>query len=335
MKYSKFKSGLLFLLCSWMSLGLVSCGDHGDNQRMSSLQEWMRPNGKCKVLSTTAMVGDVVARVGGDAIDHISLIMGEIDPHSYELVKGDDEKLSLADLLFYNGLGLEHGASLRYRIEKHPHAVALGDSIKDLHPEKILYREGRVDPHIWMDMELWSVAIDAIVQALARAVPGEEEAFRGRGELLKEEILSTHREIQEKMRSIPAAKRFLVTSHDAFHYFTRAYLADKEELEKEEWKERCHAPEGLAPDGQISPADIQSIVHHLLSYRIESVFAESNVSPDTLRKIIEACGKKSLHVRMAKEPLYGDAMGSSSSYRAMMTKNAEVLAITWLEEDKK
>src|SRR5262245_55176684 len=95
----------LALLC----LILISCGGtNNDNSK-----DWNAKNGKVKVLGTTAMITDLVKQIGGDRIDVITLIQGELDPHSYQLVKGDDEKLKTADLIIYSGLNLEHGPSLK------------------------------------------------------------------------------------------------------------------------------------------------------------------------------------------------------------------------------
>src|SRR5690349_13398984 len=116
----------------------------------SAMEIWAMQNGKLKILSTTAMVDDIVGQIGKERIDHIPLITGEIDPHSYELVKGDDEKLSLATIIFYNGLGLEHGASLRYQIEHHRNAIGVGNFILEKQPNLILYSDKEIDPHIWM-----------------------------------------------------------------------------------------------------------------------------------------------------------------------------------------
>ena len=116
--WKKIYWGPLFVL--FLSLG--ACRGGG----LSPSQDWESPNGKVKILSTTQMIDDVVGQIGGDRVDHICLIEGEIDPHSYELVKGDDEKIGFAQLFFYNGLGLEHGASLHYQIAQHPHAVDSG-----------------------------------------------------------------------------------------------------------------------------------------------------------------------------------------------------------------
>ncbi len=324
----KWKKGLYFLL--GLPFLLMGCGGQAQKEGSSAFNEWMKPNGKLKVLSTTAMIDDLVAKVGGEKIDHLSLIIGEIDPHSYELVKGDDEKLSQADVLFHNGLGLEHGASLRYRIEHHSKAVALGDKIRSLHPEKILYRNGQIDPHIWMDVELWSNAIDPIVVALSEAMPEDAELFAANGKALKEELLQVHGKIKNQLQALSPHKRFLVTSHDAFHYFTRGYLAEENE---EHWEQRFNAPEGLVPEGQISPADIRAVIDHLLRFQVNRVFPESNVNRDALRKIVEACRSHGLAVAIADRPLHGDAMGppgsATDSYVKMMQHNADVLVEAW------
>lgn len=302
----------------------------GSSNQASSLQEWMQNNGKVKVLSTTAMIHDLASKIGGDRIDALCLIIGEIDPHSYELVKGDDEKFERADLLFHNGLRLEHGASLHHRILKHPSSVAIGDKIQKLHPEKILWKKTQIDPHIWMDVELWSCAIPIIEEALSLKMPESAEYFHKRAEGLREELLLVHQTIKNRLKNIEEEKRYLVTSHDAFEYFTKAYLRKENE---EDWQKRFAAPEGLAPEGQISPRDIQMVIDHLLRYQIHEVFPESNVSRDALKKIAEACENLGFHVKIIEEPLHGDAMGKGGSdadgYLKMMLHNAEVLSSAW------
>lgn len=274
------------------------------------------------------MIDDLVGRIVGERAHHHPLIQGEIDPHSYELVKGDDEKIALASLILYNGLGLEHGASLRYHIEHHPHAVGVGDAVQARFPEMLLFIDGQVDPHIWMDISLWSLIVDPIVEALVRMDAEGEALYRANAEALKEQMQSAHQRIVEKLADVPVPMRFLVTSHDAFQYFARAYLAPLEERSSAQWKERCAAPEGIAPDGQLSAADIQRIAQHTIAHRIPVLFPESNVSPDALRKIAHVCQKKGWALRFSKEPLFGDAMGTHS-YFAMIEHNADVLVRTW------
>src|SRR5262245_31645252 len=99
-----------------------------------------------KILCTIAQIGNLVSKIGGERVEVCVLVRGELNPHSYELVKGDDEKIGGADLLFYNGLGLEHGASLSAMLRSHPNGFAIGDCIADLHPEKILWVDQMKDP---------------------------------------------------------------------------------------------------------------------------------------------------------------------------------------------
>jgi len=281
------------------------------------------------------MINDIVGLIGKERIEHIPLITGEIDPHSYELVKGDDEKLSLATIIFYNGLGLEHGASLRYQLEHRRNAVGVGNILLEKHPERILYVDKEIDPHIWMDISLWSGIIEPVVEALSQADPDGKKIYQENGERLLEKMSQEHRNIYEECQRISKEKRFLVTSHDAFNYFTRAYLASTEEKASEHWKNRCHAPEGLAPDGQLSASDIQKIVDHLIQYQIQTVFPESNVSRDSLKKVMHACAQKGLKVTLSNAALYGDAMGplqsDADTYLKMIRHNANVLIEAWNE----
>jgi len=290
----------------------------------------MANNGKVKVLATTAIIDDLVDQIGGEFIDHISLITGELDPHSYELVKGDDEKLSFAQIVFYNELGLEHGASLHYSLDHHPHAIALGNSVIHDHPEKILKIDREVDPHIWMDISLWINAIDPIVEALSVADREHALVFQKNGEIVREKMRLMDEKIQRLMQQISEEKRYLVTSHDAFNYFTRRYLANKNE---EDWNKRCAAPEGLSPEGQLSTAHIIRIVHHLALYKIKVIFLESNVSRDSIKKVAMVCKEKGMEVALSKEVLYGDTLGAKGSgaetYLQMMEYNAELLFKEW------
>lgn len=326
---------LVFLFFCILSLGGCS-KDPASCRESSAFESWMADNGKIKVLSTTGMIDDLVREIGRERVDHLALIVGEIDPHSYELVKGDDEKLSSAQIIFFNGLGLEHGASLRYRLENHAHAVALGEEIRKQCPTCIIKVEKAFDPHVWMDISLWSLAIDPIVAALAEADPEYAEFYRRNGRELHSEMERVDKQVYEELQKIPSNKRFLVTSHDAFNYFARRYLANDEERANGTWKKRFDAPEGLAPEGQLSSKDIQHIIDHLCQYQIGVLFPESNVSRDSLRKIASACLEKGIKIKISQEVLYGDAEGplgsDADSYLKMMVHNGHVLESEWAHE---
>lgn len=301
----------------------------GCSQDASSGDAWSKQGGQIKVLSTTTMIDDVVGKIGKDRISHAPLIQGEIDPHSYELVKGDDEKIILASIVFCNGLGLEHGASLRYHLQHHPNSIAVGDIIRERQPADILIRKGQLDPHVWMDISLWITIVDPIVEALSKVDPEGASYYETNAKELKNEMERLDREILDKLSKISPSKRYLVTSHDAFNYFTRRYLKEGEE----NWNVRFRAPEGLAPDGQLSCTDIQGIIDHLCQYHIPVVFSESNVSKDSLKKIVSACREKGLKVKIATKTLHADALGGPESgadtYLKMMESNVKVLLDEW------
>lgn len=315
------------ILTAILAFCFISC--ERVDVRSKQNHEWMTSEGKIKVLSTTAMINDLVKHIAKDKASVATLIQGNLDPHSYQLVKGDDEKLKNATVIFYNGLGLEHGASLQHSLESNPKAIPLGNLIQKKFPDKIYYVQNQIDPHIWMDLSLFSTSIPDIVEKLSEADPENKDFYRDNGDALLKELTGVHEGIKRKLHQIPAEKRYLVTSHDAFNYFARAYLAEPEELKDNSWEIRFQAPEGLAPDSQLSSKDIQHILDHLAKYQIGVIFPESNVSQDSIQKIINAGTQKGLTVRIANEPLYGDAMGPPGSpgetYPKMIEHNAEVI----------
>lgn len=315
-----------FFSLMWLLLA-VSCNTSQDYE---AVKEWMQPNGKIKVLSTTAMINNLVQEVAKEHADTLTLIRGDLDPHSYQLVKGDDEKLQTADIIFANGLGLEHGASLQHHLHSSSKTVFLGDLIFKNNPNLIIYFNGQLDPHIWMDISLWSNAVRFIVSELSAKDPEHAEEFARNGEKLQELMLLQHQAVKDILHEVPERKRYLVTSHDAFNYFTKAYLAENGESKGDLWQKRFAAPEGLAPDSQLNPYDIQMIIDHLQKYKIRVLFPESNVSRDSIRKIVAAGKEKGLDVTIATDYLYGDAMGKPGSdgdtYLKMIMHNARTIS---------
>lgn len=319
----------IFLKFFFVILTLLTGCFQNEERGRTPMDDFIASNGKIKVLSTTSIIDDLVSHIGGEYIDHISLVVGELDPHSYELVKGDDEKLHLAQIVFYNGLGLEHGASLHYRLQQHPNAISLGGKIADLHPERLIRVDGVIDPHLWMDLSLWIYAVDSIVETLSNLDPNHTAIFQQNGEMVREKMGQLDFKIEALLQQIPSEKRYLVTSHDAFNYFTKRYLVDSDG----NWLERFAAPEGLSPESQLSTRHISQIVDYLALYQVKVLFPESNVSRDSLKKILFACREKGMEVTLSSEVLYGDAMGGKGSgaenYLEMMEHNAEVLFKEW------
>ncbi len=323
------KWAMLFFFIS--ALCFFGCQKKEQKDLFLNFQNWIEGQGKLRVLSTTAMIGDLVSQIGGEKIVHLSLIVGDLDPHSYELMKGDDEKIRNADLIFYNGLGLEHGASIKHHLEKNDKAVALGDFLLKFHENQLVKIDGQIDPHIWMDITLFAKLVDPIVENLSQKLPLERSYFEKKGKEVKERLLKKDLILFEKIQQVPQDKRFLVTSHDAYHYFCKRYLADDKE---NDWIFRVQAPEGLAPDGQMSVLDIRKVSDFLCKHQISVVFPESNINSDALRKIIKVCQARKHRVRIAKSPLYGDSMGTANSYLEMIEHNIDILVSHFLREQE-
>ncbi len=314
------------LFCYFFFLWQVACTTP---ERQGELSQWMRSD-KIRVLSTTAMIGDLVRGIGGDLVCDLVLIQGELDPHSYELVKGDAEKFQAADLVFYHGLGLEHGASLLQILHHLPNSAGVADLVFQQAGEKILPADcshdtscacGGYDPHIWMDASLWLEASCAVENVLSSRFPEHREVFHQNALVLQKRLKDLHLMIRQEVQQIPEEKRYVITSHDAFNYFARAYLLD---ADKTSWKVRFQAPAGLAPDGKLTWKAIENMVLFAEKFSIATVFPESNVSKDSLRKIVQCAEKRGLKIEIAPDVLYGDAMGPHT-YFSMMEHNAKTL----------
>lgn len=286
-----------------------------------------------RILSTIAPIEVLVSAIGGDRIKSECLIVGELDPHSYQLVKGDREKMRRAHLVVYLGLGLEHGPSLAASLQSSANGVCLGEWMLAHHSNGILRSKGSLDPHIWMDIGLWSGFLEIICRQLTELMPQFGGEFQERTTKIRREFDDMHCQVRELMQRIPDEQRFLVTTHDAFRYFARAYLAGPCELDDASWKERVMSPEGLAPESQISLKQMQKTLEYLARHRVGVVFAESNVNHQSLAKIVQSARAKNVPVQLATKRLYGDTMPpyaiGPKGYRAyleMIHYNAEIIS---------
>ena len=282
---------------------------------------------KIKVVSTTAMISEIVNQIGQDKIESVCLIQGDIDPHSYELVKGDQAKLSSASVIFYQGLGLEHGASLVSYLKSQNKAFAVGDVLQNNHADRLIYHDGYLDPHVWLDLDLWEKTVPFIKAKLTEIDPENKDFYEMNAQALSLKMQMLDVDIQTLLKEVPDNKRYLVTAHSAFSYFTKRYIH-----QHESWHERCMAPEGLAPEAQISLYDIEKVVAYISAHNIGIIFSESNVSKDAINKILDVCKKSGHKVKLADSPLFGDALFNEKGYLDMMWHNATLLHQAWHEQ---
>jgi len=294
-------------------LSLFLCGCSFINERAAKARAWFQEDGKIHVVASTSMVADLVRMVGKERVVVWTLIGPGHDPHSYELVKGDSDFLERADLIVFNGLGLEHGASMQGISSK---AFAVGEHL--IGSGRLIYDEGTaLDPHIWMDVALWSEGLEPLANRLAQLEPEALEFFHANAQVARGDLLRLHRDMREKLMGLPEEKRYLVTAHDAFRYFTRAYLG-------ENWEGRLAAAEGLSPHGQVSLADLQDVAHFIREHRVGTIFPESYLSRAFLEKLLHGLGAKS---RVSDVGLCADTMLEEADFDYMesMRHNARVI----------
>lgn len=244
-------------------------------------------------VTTTTMITAMVQDVGGDDIEVIGLMGPAVDPHLYKPSAHDTAKLRQADLIFYNGLMLEGrmGELFAKLSRKGNKIYAVSSNI----PKNLLLEppemNGHYDPHIWFDPSMWSTCVDVVVAALSTHSPEKKASFEARGEALKEKIKNTNNWANNKIAGLPPEKRILVTSHDAYNYFGRAYSF------------QVVGVQGISTVSEAGLADIASTVDFIKAKGVKAVFIESSVSPATIGRI-----GKDAHAKIGGE-LFSDAMG--------------------------
>lgn len=253
------------------------------------------------VVATIAQIGQPLSVIA-DGRAKIVTLMGEgVDPHLYRLTRSDVAKLAGADLVLYNGLHLEaQMIDMMERFSRRLPVVAVGDVLVG---GKLLPWQGQTyDPHVWMTPDLWAKALGAAVDALADLDPANAAHYRRNAEGYFAKLETLDREARKAVASIPEKSRALVTAHDAFGYFGRAYDID------------VLAIQGISTESEAGIRRIEELVSTLVSRRIGAVFVETSVSGRNVRALIEGARARGHEVRIGGL-LFSDAMGAPGTYR--------------------
>ncbi|MBM3876957.1 MAG: ABC transporter substrate-binding protein [Verrucomicrobia bacterium] len=258
------------------------------------LPESRAAGAKIKVAATVSMVTDLVKQVGGDRIEVAGLMGAGVDPHLYKATAADVVKLQQADVIFYNGLVLEGKMQDVFaklaRTKKF--VYPLSESIpveKLLEPPEF---EGHYDPHVWFDVTLWAMCADTVVKGLGEFSPKDKPYFERRGEEVRSKLAALHEWALKKSAELPKEKRILVTSHDAYNYFGRAYGFQVVGLQ------------GVSTVTEAGLKDMAKLVDFIKKHKVKAVFVESSVSPAAIKRI-----SQDAKVKVGGE-LFSDAMGT-------------------------
>ena len=246
-------------------------------------------SGKLKVTTTVNMVSDLVREIAGEHVEVSELMGPGVDPHLFKASAGDVDKLMNADVVFYVGLLLE--GKIQGTLEKVESAYAVTSKIDTKRLDKPEEFEGHFDPHIWFDVTLWVDTVDAVVEGLSKADSAHAADYKKNGEATKAKMNALHEWSLEKVKELPEAKRILITSHDAYNYFGRAYGFKVVGLQ------------GISTVSEASLADVAKMVDFIKANKVKAVFVESSVSPAAIKRISEDSGA------VIGGELFSDAMG--------------------------
>jgi len=253
-------------------------------------QVWARPT----VVTTTTQVTDMVKEIAGDTIEVIGLMGPGVDPHLYKPSVRDVSKLRGADAVFYSGLMLEGRiADLLMKMGQRGGKVFAVTA--NIPKDKLLGSRnyaGHADPHVWFDANLWVTGIDVVVAGLSELDSERAYLFAKRGAELRSRYLQVHAWALQQVQRIPESQRVLITSHDAFSYFGRAFGFE------------VIGVQGISTASEAGLADVAHMVDIIKQRNVRAIFVESSVSPAAIERI-----SHDADVQIGGE-LFSDAMGT-------------------------
>lgn len=265
------------------------------------------------IVATTGMIADIARVLTGGPVQ---AIMGPgMDPHGYRPTRSDILTLSRADIILHHGLHLEaQFTSVIEELASRKTVLAVAEAIpKDqllAYPD---YAE-RPDPHVWFDPTLWQHAATATAEVLTTV--GFDTTARAATFAQTATALDTY--ARETLATVPEASRVLVTAHDAFEYFGRAYGWQVEGIQ------------GISTDSEAGLARIGELVDLLVTRNIQAVFVESSVSDRAMQALIEGAAARDHYVTIGGE-LFSDAMGPDGTYEGtwpgMIDHNITTIAL--------
>lgn len=269
-----------------------------------------------RAVCTTGMVADLVKVVGGPQVQVEQLLGADVDPHQYKATPADIAQLGGANIIFYSGLHLEGKmADLLERLGRNVPSIAIGEYLPR---DRILTdAEGRPDPHVWFDVDLWSHGAGIVADALGQYDSANASAYKERADQYRIELGKLHAQVKRRLAGIPKERRVLITSHDAFRYFERAYAVEVRGIQ------------GISTESEASVRDVNQLVDLITSRKVKAVFVESSVNPRNMLALVEGCKARGHDVTVGGE-LFSDAMGAAGTpegtYPGMVHHNVETIA---------
>lgn len=286
------KSLSLMLVLALVGVFMVGC----------TANEPVEDDGKYNVVATTTIIGDLVNQIGEEYVNVISLMGPGVDPHLYKASAGDVTKMQDADMVVYNGLQLEGKMGDIFEDLRGGDKLIVA-AAQDVDQSMLLDSptyEGAYDPHVWFDVGIWKGAADEVLKGLVELDSENEEAYRANYDSYMESLNELETYIEERISEVPEDKRILITAHDAFQYFGRAYGFDVRGLQ------------GISTDAEAGTSDVRELANFIVEREIKAIFVESSVPRKNIEALQEAVQAQDFDVEIGGE-LYSDSTGDGGT----------------------
>lgn len=276
------------------------------------------------VVATTSMIADAVENIGGDRVDVTNLMGPGIDPHLYKASESDVSKMAGADIIFYNGLGLEaQMAEVFQQMRGQIVTVAVAEVIDEAELLEDEEYEDAPDPHIWFDVSMWMRAVEQIRDSLVELDPDSSAIYEANAASYLAQLEELHEYILEQAARVPEDQRVLITAHDAFQYFGAAYGFEVRGLQ------------GISTETEAGTADVRELADFIVDRDIKAIFIETSVPDRSILAVQAAVEARDHRVEIGGE-LYSDALGSPGSqagtYIGMLGYNIDTIVNALLGE---
>jgi manganese/zinc/iron transport system substrate-binding protein len=274
-------------------------------------------NNRLTIVTTTGMIKDAVEQVTAGNAEVIALMGPGVDPHLYKATQGDLDKLTSADIIFYNGLHLEGKmGEVLEKLSRVKPVIAVTAELPDSLLREVPGFEGIRDPHVWFDVQLWKRAVHSISNAMQQYDSLGKEAYQLAATRYAQKLDSLHQSVTQRIQDVPDGQRVLITAHDAFGYFGAAYGIDVRGLQ------------GISTQSEFGLRDVTELVDFIISRKIKAIFVETSVSEKSIAAVMEGCRQKGWNVSIGGS-LYSDAMGTEGTpegtYLGMVHKNVDTI----------
>lgn len=312
MKYSIYtlKYPFLYLQVALLSIELLLPG--------CSSKDTAAKHDKLIIVTTTGMIKDAIEHVAGNHAEVIALMGPGVDPHLYKATQGDVEKLTKADIVFYNGLHLEGKmGEVLEKLGRSKPVIAVASDIPDSLLRAVPGFQGTHDPHIWFDVKLWENAVRTVCNTLEKQDTANAVFYTAHRDAYIKQLDSLHEAVKTKVAEIPQQQRVLITAHDAFGYFGDAYNIEVKGLQ------------GISTMSEFGVKDVTDLVNFIISRKIKAIFVETSVSQKSIEAVVEGCREKSWDVKIGGS-LFSDAMGNAGTpegtYVGMVSANVKTIS---------